>query len=277
MAFLLNFVIPLLGLVLSVALLAYAAYRRFFDTGDPFVLAPQALWSLCAVALLADVWIGVRPWLAQRQEQAQKTSETFRAARLRFVLPHDVLYGELLLPAGSLVNRVDPFDRGEPLRPVALHGVEAIRFERPVRLAGVWASAIQMHPLRLELAEDGAIGPVYRYDETTQRWALNKVAPALQCRKGQRAIYQVPPIAYDVQAEVGKPAPDGPLARFRPSEWLFRSCESGAPIAVQPAHPNATAALARAPALIPPPLPEAAPPTHAGAGGTAKPAPGAAR
>jgi hypothetical protein len=255
MSFLLHFVIPSLGLVLSVGLLAYAAYRRFFDTGQQFVLAPAALWTLCAVALLCDLWIGVRPFLAQRQEQAQKTSETFRAARQRFTLPHDVLYGELLIPAGSLINRIDPFDKGEPVRPLALHGVETIRFVQPVRIAGVWASALQIQPMRLELAEDAAVGPVYRYDEASKTWVVNQVAPALQCRKGQRAVYQVPHIAYDLQAEVGKPAPDGPWARFRPSEWMFRTCENGAPILVEAAHPNAAAALAPAPALMPPALP----------------------
>jgi hypothetical protein len=255
MSFLLHFVIPSLGLVLSVGLLAYAAYRRFFDTGQQFVLAPQALWTLCTLALLCDLWMLVRPFLAQRQEQAQKSSATFSAARQKFKLPHDVLYGELLIPAGSLVNRMDPFDKGEAVRPVALHGLESIRFAQPVRIAGTWVNALQIQPLRLELAEDGPVGPVYRYDEATQSWRLNKVAPALQCRKGQHAIYQVPPIAYDVQAEVGKPAPDGPLARFRPSEWLFRNCENGPSIAVQPAHPQAAAALTAAPTLMPPVLP----------------------
>ena len=255
MSFLLHFVIPSLGLVLSVGLLAYAAYRRFFDTGNQFVIAPPALWSLCAVALLCDLWMGVRPFLAQREAHAQKTSQAFSAARQRFALPHDVLYGELLIPAGSLINRVDPFDKGEPVRPVALHGLESIRFVQPVRIAGVWARALQVQPLRLELAEDASVGPVYRYDDASRTWVLNQVAPALQCRKGQRAVYQVPHIAYDLQAEVGKPAPDGPWARFRPSEWMFRTCENAPPITVEPAHPQSAAALAPAPALMPPVLP----------------------
>ncbi len=39
------------------------------------------------------------------------------------------------------------------------------------------------------------------------------------------------------------PAPDGPDARFLPSQWLFRTCENGPAIALEPAHgPTAPAA-----------------------------------
>ncbi|RYF70065.1 MAG: hypothetical protein EOO29_32370, partial [Comamonadaceae bacterium] len=118
---------------------------------------------------------------------------------------------------------------------LALHGLEAVRFAQPVQVAGVWASALQTHPLRVELAQDQRIGPIHRFDAAGQRWVVNRLVPALACKKGQMAIFQVPHIAYDVQAELGKPPPDGPAARFLPSQWLFRQCEAGAPIALEPA------------------------------------------
>lgn len=261
MSFLLASVLPLLGLVLTTALLAYAFYARFIDLPGKPLLAPRVLWGLCAVALACDAWLGLRLVLAQRDQQKLQTSAVFRTARQRFVLPHDVQYGELVIPAGSLINRDDPFDAGEPVRPVELRGLEAVRFAQPVEVAGVWASALQLLPTRVELAQDQRIGPVYRFDEASQTWVVHKLVPALLCRKGQTAVFQVPHIAYDVQAEVGKPAPDGPQARFAPSQWLFRNCENGRPVTVQAADPGAAAALAPAPNLMPPaPPPEPATP-----------------
>ena len=104
------------------------------------------------------------------------------------------------------------------------------------------ATALQVVPMRVELADNQRIGPVHRYDTATQTWVPNKVMPTLQCRKGQIALFQVPHIPYDLQAEVGKPPPDGPDARFAPSQWLFRGCENGR-VTVQAAY-NATQAAA---------------------------------
>ena len=104
-----------------------------------------------------------------------------------------------------------------------------------MEVAGVLATALQVVPMRVELADNQRIGPVHRYDTATQTWVPNKVMPTLQCRKGQIALFQVPHIPYDLQAEVGKPPPDGPDARFAPSQWLFRGCENG-PVTVQAAY-----------------------------------------
>ncbi|MDA8444235.1 hypothetical protein [Paracidovorax valerianellae] len=239
--FILSSFLPVLGLVLTVALLGYGAYVLWIDLPQKWLLSRRALLALCAVALLCDVWLGLRLYLSHSERQGWKDGAVYRASRERFALPQDFQYGELLIPAGSLINRQDPFDKGEPVRPVALHGLEAVRFSQPVLVAGVWASALQITPLRVELAQDQRIGPLYRYDSARQGWVPNKVVPALACKKGQIAVFQVPHIPYDVQAEVGKPAPDGPEARFMPSQWMFRNCEVGAPIAVQPAQASTPA------------------------------------
>jgi hypothetical protein len=239
--FILTMLLPLLGLALTAALLAYGAYVRWVNLPQKWLLTRRALQVLCGVALLCNALILLQWYLAKSAKQARLDGAVVRASRERFVLPQDFQYGELRIPAGSLVNRNDPFDQGEPGKPVALHGLEAVRFAQPVEIAGAWVSALQTTPLRLELAQDQTLGPVYRYDSATQTWILHKLVPALACRKGQMAVFQVPHIEYDVQAEVGRPAPDGPEARFKPSEWLLRACENGPAIAVQPAHPGATA------------------------------------
>ncbi|GKS96564.1 hypothetical protein [Acidovorax sp. SUPP2825] len=234
--FILTTFLPLLGLGLTVALLGYGAYALWVDVPQKLVLSRRALLVLCGVALLCNAWLGLRLYLSHSERQEWKDGAVHRASRERFALAQDFQYGELLIPAGSLVNRQDPFDKGEPSRPVALHGLEAVRFSQPVLVAGVWASALQINPLRVELAQDQRIGPLYRYDAASQGWVANKLVPALACKKGQMAVFQVPHIPYDVPAEVGKPPPDGPAARFLPSQWLFRNCEAAPPIAVQPAN-----------------------------------------
>ena len=247
---LLNFflatLLPMLALVLTCALLIYGVYVRWIDIPQKWLLAPRALQVLIAATLLCNAWVGARFYLSHSAQQAWHDSAAVRASRERFVLPQDFQYGEVLIPAGSLINRRDPFDKGEPNRPVALHGLEAVRFAQPVEIAGVWASALQILPMRVELAEDQRLGPVYRYDNASQGWVRNTVIKGVACKKGQIALFQVPHVPYDVQAEVGKPAPDGPDARFLPSQWLLRTCENGSPIALDSAQSRpATAAAAQ--------------------------------
>lgn len=233
--FILTILVPLLGLVLVAALLAYGIYLRWFDAPQKWLLAPRALQALCAVAVLCNAVLLLQLYLAHSDREDRQDRAAVRASRERFVLPRDFQYGELLIPAGSLINRQDPFDQGGPDRPLALHGLDAVRFAQPVEVAGVWASALQTVPARVELAQNQTIGPVYRVNGSTQRWERNRVKSTMACKKGQIAVFQVPNIPYDVQAERGKPAPDGAEARFLPSQWMFRHCENGPPITLEPA------------------------------------------
>ena len=234
--------LPLVGLLLAAALLIYAMYVRWFPAAHKWLLAPRALQVLGGVALACNALLLLQLYLAHSTRQARQDGAVVRASRERFVLPRDFQYGELLIPAGSTVNRQDPFDKGAPGQPLALHGLEAVRFAQPVLVAGVWASALQTVPARLELAQDQTLGPVHRFDSATHTWAPHKLVPAIACRKGQFAVFHVPHIPYDVQAEVGKPPPDGAEARFLPSQWLLRGCENGPPLAVAPPAPGASAA-----------------------------------
>lgn len=235
--FMLTTFLPLLGLALTAALVLYGMYLRWLDVPHKWTLTRRALQVACGAAVALDALLLVQLYLPHSARQAREDGAVVRASRERFVLPRDFQYGELLIPQGSLINRNDPFDKGEPGRPLALHGLAAVRFAQPVEVAGVWASALQTVPARVELAQDQTLGPVFRYDTATDAWVPHKVMKAVACRKGQVAVFQVPHIPYDVQAEVGRPAPDGPEARFRPSEWLFRGCESGPPVSVAPAAP----------------------------------------
>ena len=229
----------LLGPLLTGALLLYGAYARWVDVPRKWLLQRRVLLALCLLALACDLWLALSLFLAHRAERQQQLAAVVRARRAHFTLPRDFQYGEQPVPAGSLINRTDPFDKGEALRPLGLNGLEAVRFAHPVQVAGVWAQALQVLPARVELAQDQALGPVYQYDMPSQRWVVNPVVSALACKRGQIATFAAPDIPYDVQAEMDHPSPDGPQARFAPSQWLFRGCENGPPIEVQPAQDDA--------------------------------------
>ena len=86
------------------------------------------------------------------------------------------------------------------------------------------------------------------------------------------ATFQVPHIDYDVRAEVGKAPPDGPNARFAPSQWLFKTCEAAPPVTVQPAAPVESDTVWVLPAPVAPAAPETAEGASAAASAPALPA-----
>jgi hypothetical protein len=93
----------------------------------------------------------------------------------------------------------------------------------------------------LELARNQRLGPVFHFDPDAKpgygAWVVDPKRPYLQCRKGDIASLHVPLIDYDIQAEFLVGAPDGPKARYRPSQWGFIDCQEGKPaIEVQPAY-----------------------------------------
>jgi hypothetical protein len=154
-------------------------------------------------------------------EEAVTLRAHYRESRQRFVLPEDFRYGEQLFPKGTLINRYDAFDNGERQRPLGLRGLSAARFTQPVQIAGAWVSAIGNG--ELELARDQRLGPVFHFDPDAQpgygAWVVDPKRPYLECRKGDIASLHVPLIDYDIQAEFLVGAPDGPEARYRPSQW----------------------------------------------------------
>ena len=69
---------------------------------------------------------------------------------------------------------------------------------------------------------------------------------ALHCRQGAQALFEVPLIERDTVAEFGQPEPDGPQARFRPSQWAVTQCDNQGLIEVPPAHAGPAPKGARA-------------------------------
>ncbi|GAB2460443.1 hypothetical protein GCM10027082_09040 [Comamonas humi] len=202
--------------------------------------------ALAVLALACDVWTGYLLHMNAAIEREMALKAHYRESRRHFVLPQDFQYGELRIPKGSLIDRYDPYDNGTP-EPLGLRGLRTVRFPHPVQVAGVWAVAMQAHPGRLELAHDQNIGPVVHHGGgRLDSWVVDTSRPTLDCRKGEVALFHVPLIDYDIQTEFGKPGPDGPAARFKPSQWRVTGCSQG-PIEVAPAYTGPAPESAQAP------------------------------
>ncbi|WP_291598628.1 hypothetical protein [Comamonas sp.] len=230
-------------------LLWWRRHRRAPSSGRP----PFWRWPVVLVAILAlagDLWGLVLAHKLAQIEEAVTLRAHYRESRQRFVLPEDFRYGEQLFPQGTLINRYDAFDNGERQRPLGLRGLNAARFVQPVRIAGAWVSAIDSQTV--ELARDQRLGPVFHFDPDAEpgygAWVVDPKRAYLECRKGDIARLHVPLIAYDIQAEFLVGAPDGPEARYRPSQWGFIDCQAGKPaIEVLPAYDGPAPAGAHLP------------------------------
>ena len=232
------FVAELLGAGLLLYGLSWQLRNRHLpgDQRPRFWRASTMVFSVIAVVgCLWGVFLQFKSWQFQ-QDFALQTH--YRQSRQQFVLPQDFQYGELLIPKGSLINRYDAFDNGEPQRPLRMSRLDAVRFAHPVQVAGTWASA--MNGGVLELVRDQRIGPVFHFDDKAQDgyggWVLDPSRPYLECKKGQQARFNVPLIDYNIEAEFGKPEPDGTDARFQPSQWAVTECTDSEPIEVKPAY-----------------------------------------
>jgi hypothetical protein len=176
------------------------------------------MWALAAFLAVADLWTGLLFYQFHSVARDVDEKHANRVARENFILDRDFQYGELAIPAGSQINRYDPFDNGEKDAPLGLRGLRAVRFPHPVRVAGVSTEAMDVSAnAKLVLAEDQTIGPLF-----------------VTCKRGQVASFDVPSIPYDIVAEFSKPAPDGPDARFKPSQWQFLGCQDDASIDLPP-------------------------------------------
>lgn len=195
--------------------------------------------TLAVLAMAGNAWGVVLTYQFDQTKKRIALQQHYRDSRKNFVLPEDFQYGELPVPQGSLINKYDAFDNGEPQRPLGLRGLDAVRFPHPVQVAGVWATAMDASSGQLELARDQRIGPVAHFDPKAREdygdWVADPNRPYLECQRGQMARFHVPSIDYDIQTEFAHPGPDGPDARFRPSQWRVTECtDSEGPMKVQP-------------------------------------------
>lgn len=233
---LLVIVLPLVGAAMAIGLLVQAWYFHRHGEGGWANFFNWKTRISTAFVLLVMVWVGFMVYKVAQFKREFDVENWRRSSRAQFVLDRDFQYGEFKVPKGTLVNRRDVFDNGEPQRPLGLRGLDALQFTKPVRLAGLWVSALEMTPGRMRLATDQRISPVYHTDPESGDWVLDPSRAFIDCKAGENVWFNAPLIDYDIQAEFLIGEPDGAAARFKPSQWQFTRCESDwVPMEVKPA------------------------------------------
>lgn len=148
-----------------------------------------------------------------------------------FYARQDYQYGSVTFPKGTLVYR-DAYAARDSDK-IGLSGLKSARFAEPIMMRNIPVYAIEIYPLRVELAEDTAIGPVYQlqYEAESNKmiWVENAVVPNMTCQKGDVALF------IDVSEETNDTQwnkKDGVDAHFVPEEWQFVKCETNYQIKV---------------------------------------------
>lgn len=267
---LLGFVIlviaPLVGVFGTIPMVGIVVARWYAKRPPLSRKARRWMWALAVFLVGADLWTGLLYYHFRSIDRDIEEKQANRVARENFILDRDFQYGELVIPAGSQINRYDPFDNGEKDLPLALRGLRAVRFPHPVRVAGVNTVTMDVSAnAKLVLAEDQAIGPLFAYNAKGKLSREGQPA-SVTCKRGQVAHFDVPAIPYDIVAEFAKPEPDGPDARFKPSQWQFLGCQDDASIDLPPIADGLPAARPDGAFHRAPPLVENTPP-----GGLMKP------
>ncbi|HED34594.1 MAG TPA: hypothetical protein ENJ08_10330 [Gammaproteobacteria bacterium] len=123
-----------------------------------------------------------------------------------FVLKEEYQYGDVLLPAGTKITRYDPYDStGDKERASRLTGLISAEFPSPIKVASVWASAIETDGL-LRLSRNQRISGVF-------------------CRTNQMVRFHVPSVGYNDtrDPEIKQGEPD---VRLMTAQWVFWECEA---------------------------------------------------
>ncbi|WP_052321588.1 hypothetical protein [Ralstonia sp. A12] len=239
LGFLLLVILPLVGVLGTILMIGFVIFRP--EKKRPPLSRKARTWVRVLVAVLAmlDLWAGYLYYESVGISREIAAKDANRTARENFVLDRDFQYGDLVIPARSQITRYDPFDNGEKDLPLALRGLRTVRFPHPVRVAGVNTEAMDVSTLtmKLVLSEDQTIGPLFAYNQKGKLSREGQPA-SVACKRGQIARFDAPSIPYDIVAEFAKPEPDGPDARFKPSQWQFLGCTHGASIDLPPIAPR---------------------------------------
>lgn len=238
LGFLLLVILPFVGVVGTIVMIGIVMARSGKKRPPLSRKARTWVWALAASLTVLDLWAGYLYYESVAIARDIEAKHANKVAREDFILDRDFQYGELVIPAGSQIHRYDPFDNGEKNAPLALRGLRAVRFPHPVRVAGANTEAMDISAdAKLVLAEDQAIGPLFAYS-AKGKLSRDGQSVSVRCKRGQVARFNVPLIPYDIVAEFSKPEPDGPDARFKPSQWQFLGCRDNASIDLPPVAPR---------------------------------------
>ncbi len=166
--------------------------------------------ALFIFLLLCKVW---GEFSLPSDEDIQAAKQRVVARRL-FHLAEDYVHGDIIIPKGSRVYRVDNWDSGRIDYPITLTDTPVVEFSKPVQIAGIWASGMDLN----------ALTPTY----PKLLLAQDQVTAGEHCRKGQVATFDNSEAHWArMRADVRwdqKPPPEGRNAQVHPIDWKFLSC-----------------------------------------------------
>lgn len=201
-------------------LVAWCLWRqwRAFQ-GRPRRPLPGWAVALAAILSIYPIFTGVTLlgilWSDRQHERQEMRWKPRRDVELREARQ----YGEITLPAGSVLNRIERQIPGTEDDPVDLDGVTALRLPQPQRIAGVQAIALHPMPATLELAEPHVFHPLEGPEK----------GQAVNCGAGWLVEFTVPP---ELEAGSDEWQHGMPAAWFQPSRWRFKRCFLSDPIRV---------------------------------------------
>lgn len=205
--FIVVYLMTALAVILAVALLSWGLWRFVrAKQGKPRKPLSALVQVIVVLLSLYPIWMGVmylEIWYGQyRSDQAYK-AETIR----RFTeLDQTTRFGEMLIPAGSLINRGDPDHFRHLAHRDPLLNLETVRFNAPTSVAGVlaYAMSIEGSSLTLELA---------------QEYQLSSSELSRRCLVGDILLFPYPERRISEEQRITPP-----YTWFSPSDWEPRTC-----------------------------------------------------
>ena len=206
------FVLPVLLITGGLYLVAKLLYRFAVP---PAKSTPVKMLALLAVVLGLSV-VCCNAWFEKRarqwkQEDAQQLSRI--ESRRILTLEEDRPLGEIVIPAGSTVYRVDNFDGGRQNYPITFTDEFVVRLAKPLLIAGIWAEAIDTHSL------------TSMYPKLLV--STDQMIQGKPCLKGQVAEFDNFDHYHQDKLDANGhllPPPEGKEAWFNPGIWRFMAC-----------------------------------------------------
>lgn len=178
-------------------------------------------WALLLVVIVSvyPIFIAVTLGSITLSDMQHERQEMRWKKRRNVELSESRPYGEITLPAGTVLNRIEHQIPGTEDSPISLDGVTQVRLPHPQTIAGAPTIAFHPAPATLELAQDHE----FSYADGEHKGEI------VTCEAGWLVVFDAPAereLETDLW-EFGLPA-----AFFQPSRWRFKNCFSSSPIRV---------------------------------------------
>lgn len=205
---LLLLLIPLVAVLGTVILGLWLLLRLLLRL--PLRLRSRSVQRLLLLIFAADLWLGylVLDWFYLEPLGYSRVE-----ARRQFTLAQAWQHGELLLPKGTQVYRVDNSDDGARDYPQTLTDSFVAVFPEPVQVANIWTDALDL--------------TISIYPKARLAQAYPEGGEA--CAVGQVAVFDDMANYRDYPRDLFgrmQPMPEGKEAWFAPSKWQFLECEA---------------------------------------------------